>query len=270
MGEAEANVAQQFEGQRQAAQRQLEGFGISPSSTRYAALDLGARTAQAAAQAAAGTQAAERTEMVGRALRSEALNIGKGYPGQVNQSYAGAISAGSSASDASQKGFATGAQAMGNPTAWMGANNQAIGNWGSALNMGYDNALAGWKAEQGASSGWGGALGMVGGLASKMFFEEGGDVPDPEMATPGGAIPTDASPTGGKAVDDVPAVLTAGEFVVPRDVAQWLGEEKLQKLIEKARQDKAGAGAKPEAKAAPASSPTFHSRPQALPTGAIA
>jgi len=37
-----------------------------------------------------------------------------------------------------------------------------------------------------------------------------------------------------------------GEFVFPEDVARWLGEEKLQKMIEKARKDKANAVAQPE------------------------
>ena len=56
-GRAAATVAEQFEGARRAATRNLESFGIDPSSTRYAALDLGTRVQQAAAAAGAANQA---------------------------------------------------------------------------------------------------------------------------------------------------------------------------------------------------------------------
>ena len=70
-----------------------------------------------------------------------------------------------------------------------------------------------------------------------------------------------ASPTGGKAVDDVPAQLTVGEFVVPKDVAAWKGEEYFQKMIEQSRKAKEGATAKPSVAMAPQRAPTFVSRP---------
>lgn len=53
-GEAAADVAQQFEGARQAAEQQLKDFGVDPSSPKYAATNLGAKLGQA--QAAAGAQ----------------------------------------------------------------------------------------------------------------------------------------------------------------------------------------------------------------------
>jgi hypothetical protein len=61
------------------------------------------------------------------------------------------------------------------------------------------------------------------------------------------------SPSGGMQTDDVPAVvnqtggaarLNADEFVIPRDVALWKGQEFFQKFIQKARQDKSGAPAR--------------------------
>jgi hypothetical protein len=44
-----------------------------------------------------------------------------------------------------------------------------------------------------------------------------------------------ASPSQGAITDDVPARLNAGEFVLPKDVVAWIGEEKLQKFIQSAR-----------------------------------
>ena len=70
MGAAESGVAQNFNGQRNAALADLQSFGIDPSSGRYAQLDQAQRTQEAAAAAGAGFQAEQATEATGRALRS--------------------------------------------------------------------------------------------------------------------------------------------------------------------------------------------------------
>jgi len=273
IGAAQGAVAQKFSQARQAALQNLESFGVDPTSTRYAALDIGARVQQGAAEAAAGTQAGRYVDATGRALRSEALNIGKGYPGQIATQYGTALQAGASGVNSTLAQTASGAQTMGTGVQWQGMGNQALAGWGNTLNMGYQNQLAAYKAENEQSSGWGSALGLgaslltapLKGTAMGAFFEEGGAVP--EGATPGGAIPMEASPSGGQAVDDVSARLTAGEFVVPKDVASWKGEEFFQKLIENSRKMKMGATAKPEVKKAAPAAPTFESRPSALPVG---
>jgi hypothetical protein len=49
-------------------------------------------------------------------------------------------------------------------------------------------------------------------------------------------------------VDSVQALLTPDEFVMPPDVAKWIGEKGLQQMILKARNEKAGAQAQPSAR----------------------
>jgi hypothetical protein len=254
-GRAQATVAQQFEQARDASLRQLEGFGVDPTSTRAAALDIGVRAQQAASQAAAGNQARLATENTGRALRSESINVGKGYPAQIAGQYGTAIQGGAGAENAALAQTASGAQTMGTGAQYMGLQNQALGTWGSAL-TGQSNAnMAGYQNNSGM---WGTALGLAGSAAIK-FLADGG-------MTTGGDVPDDASPTGGGAIDDVPARLTAGEFVVPKDVASWKGEEYFQKLIDQSRKAKDEASAKPAVGYAPAENPTFVSRPSgALP-----
>ena len=260
-GRAQATVAQQFEQARDASLRQLEGFGVDPTSTRAAALDVGVRAQQAAAQAAAGNQARLATETTGRALRSEAINVGKGYPGQIAGQYGTSIQAGAGAENATLAQTASGAQTMGTGAQYMGLQNQALGMWGNALTQGYNAQLGGYNAAN-QGSGWGTALGLVGSAAIK-FLADGGMA---DNMTTGGDVPADASPTGGGAIDDVPARLTAGEFVVPKDVASWKGEEYFQKLIDQSRKAKDEASAKPAVGYAPAENPTFVSRPAgALP-----
>lgn len=263
-GKAEADVAQQFEQARNTAQEKLEDFGVDYSQTRQGALDFQSRIAEAAAQASAGNQARDRTEQRGMALRSEAINIGKGYPGQIAQSYG---TAGNSGNQAVNSGLATtqsGVQSMGSAPQWQALGNNALGTWGNAMNMGYQNQLDAWKANNANSSGLGAALGTIGGLATKfMGFAEGGAVPDdmtgaiPELHA-GVPVPPQASPTGGGAIDDVPARLNVGEFIIPADAARWYGEEKLQKFVEKAREAKANAKAQPTVGQAPVQQPTVN------------
>ena len=197
------------------------------------------------------------TETTGRALRSEAINVGRGYPGQIAGQYGTAIQGGAGAVNSALAQTASGAQTMGTGAQYMGLQNQSLGTWSGALNAGYQNQLGAYNAAN-QDSGWGTALGLAGSAAIK-FLADGG-------MTTGGDVPDDASPTGGGAIDDVPARLTAGEFVVPKDVASWKGEEYFQKLIDQSRKAKEGASAKPAVGYAPAENPTFVSRPSgALP-----
>jgi len=258
-GRAQATVAQQFEQARDASLRQLEGFGVDPTSTRAAALDIGVRAQEAASKAAAGNQARLAAENTGRALRSESINVGKGYPAQIAGQYGTAVQGGAGAENAALAQTASGAQTMGTGAQYMGLQNQSLSAWSGAL-TGQSNAnMAGYQNNSGM---WGTALGLAGSAAIK-FLADGGMA---DNMTTGGDVPTDASPTGGGAIDDVPARLTAGEFVVPKDVASWKGEEYFQKLIDQSRKAKEGASAQPAVGYAPAQNPTFVSRPSgALP-----
>ena len=265
MGRAQAAVGQQFDAQRDNAMRNLEAFGVDPTSTRFAALDRIAGTQQAAATAAAGNQAVLTDEAMGRALRSEAINVGRGYPGQSVGFGQLGMQAGNSAANTQLATTNMAAQTTGTPMTWQGMGNQNIATWGNVLHQGYQDQIAAYNAANSQNSGWGSVLGAGIGLAAK-FIEDGGAV-DGDM-TPGGAIPVSSSPSNGRVSDDVPAQLTAGEFVFPKDVMQWKGEEWAQKQIEKAREDKGKATAKPAVGIAPAQPPRFVSRPQgALPTG---
>lgn len=257
-GKAEADVAAQFNQARQTAQQRLEAFGVDPSQTRAGALDLGTRVAEAAAQASAGNQARTQTENIGRALRSEAINVGRGYPGQIQASTAGAGSSGNQATNTGLATTASGAQTMGTGLGWQQMGNQAIGTWGNILNTGFNNQLDAWKAEQQSSSGWGSLLGT--GLGLLSGFEEGGAIPepggqmlDPSMSPSGGAIPDDIP---ADIEGQMPARLNAGEFVVPKDVVSWMGEKGMQQMVLKARKEMSGGDetrpAQPEVRPVPA------------------
>src|SRR5690606_2610883 len=142
-------------------QRELESYGLNPAATRYAALDVGLRAQEAAAKAAAGNNAAQNVDAIARALRSEAINVGRGYPGQIAQTYNTALQGSQGAAQSTLSNAQTGGQLMGRPTEYMGLGNQALGVWGDALAEGYKAQLAYYNAKNSQSSGIGSALGLI-------------------------------------------------------------------------------------------------------------
>jgi hypothetical protein len=162
---AQADVANAFSGQRQAALQSLEGYGIDPSQTRYGALDLGTRISQAAAQASAGTNSRLQSEATGLALQGEAINIGRGYPGQVAGAYSTAIGAGQQGVNAGLNTSSTYGNLMGTPTQWAGLQTANLQGATNTLNTGFQNQMAGFNANsaiaQNTASGIGGLVGTV-------------------------------------------------------------------------------------------------------------
>ena len=136
MGAASSDVGTQFDQQRQAAAANLESFGVDPSSTRYAALDANVRTQQAASQAAAANQAKLQTEATGQSLIANAINVGRGLPGQAQSAYGGAVGAGGGAVGAGAQTAATGASLMGTAPGYYGSGNSLYGAMGQGVGLG--------------------------------------------------------------------------------------------------------------------------------------
>lgn len=279
MGRAQAGVAQQFEAKRQAASRELESYGINPSATRFAALDIGLRADQGAAEAAAADAAGRAVDDRAMALRADAINLGRGYPAQSLNEVNASGNAGQGAAGTANNATITGANTMGTGIGWSGVAGSSIGQTGSLMGQQYNDQLAYQKALN-ESSGWGSILGLVGGIGTKMLgFGSGGGVPSVapntfDMTNPsgfysdGGPVKRDASPSAGAIPDDVPARLTAGEFVVPADVVRWKGEEFFHKLNENSRTKRAETTPPPKRMSALPGSPAFQSRAHAgLPVG---
>jgi hypothetical protein len=97
-------------------------------------------------------------------------------------------------------------------------------------------------------------------------YAEGGDitsgVTDDEQAEGEASnpnmVPPSASPSGGANTDDVHAMVSVDEFVMPKDVSKWYGEKYLQGLIEKARRDMSMATAQPEPSNVPPQAMAMH------------
>lgn len=224
---AVSDVSQAFEAQREMATRNLESYGIDPSQTRYEGLDRTMRAQEAVAQAQAANQSRLTSENIGRALRSEAINIGRGYPGDVGSAYGTALAAGTGAVGNINQTVQTGSAAR-NITPYLGAGNTAIANWGT--NVG---AYGDYQAQQ--SAGFGKGAGMLAGGA--LGFMAGG----PMGAVTGASMMAGADGgliegPGGTKSDAIPMNVSDTEYIIPAEVVLRKGTEFFDRLVQKTRE----------------------------------
>lgn len=244
-GKAIADVTSSFDASRRNALQRLEGYGVDPSQTRNAALDVGVRTQQAAAQAAASTAAGQRVGDVGRSLRAEAINIGRGLPSQVAASYGTSLAAGQGSVGGATSTTAAGANAA---TSSLGFSGQALQGYGQSANImsqGYGNEMMAFNATQDQRAGY---MNMAAGVAGMAIADGGSIATARDQAIPLMKDGVVATGTGdGSGVDDsVPALVSDGEYVIPADVVRVKGTEFFDKLLAKfhvpAEMQAAGAG----------------------------
>lgn len=232
------DVNTQFDAQRRNALQRLESYGVDPSQTRNAALDIGVRTQQAAMQAAAATGANRRVEDTGRALRSDVINMGRGALSNAAGFYGASVGAGGAAQQGALATTNTGANAA---QSSLGFSGQALSGYGQSANImsqGFGNQMAAYNAKQAQTAGM---MQGIGGLAGMYMADGGGVEGDAILPADGrGAIPFDYDGrvnTGigdGSGVDDaVPAMLSDGEYVIPADVVKIKGTEFFDRLVEK-------------------------------------
>jgi hypothetical protein len=214
-GQAMGSVAEAGQAGMNDAAETLRSYGINPSSPKYAALYTSAQPMLGAAEAAAGTTAAQNLKLQQLGLEGEAINTGQGL---VNASE-GLTSAGSGAGNVAESGAAgaagtaqsnlsTGATAMTDPTAWFNAGANNMNTYVNAVN-GYNQSQAEY-AEAGASEmgGLGSALGAGLGLLTRIA--KGG--PATKFAN-GGMVDPQLTPTQGGGATGIPSQ--------PIPPAQW-------------------------------------------------
>lgn len=228
-----ADVNTQFDAARRNSLQRLESYGVDPSQTRNAALDIGTRTAQAAAQVGAATQAENRVEDVGRALRSDAINMGRGALSNAAGFYGQAVGAGGAAQQGAYGATTTGAGALQSGLGFSGQALQGYQQGANIMGQGYGMQMDAYNAKNAQTAG---LLQGIGGIAgAAMAIRDGGAIPtkpmDPTMQAidPAG----DVNGPGTGISDEIPAMLSNGEYVIPEDVVRAKGEEFFDKLLEK-------------------------------------
>jgi hypothetical protein len=220
------DVTAAYDAARNNAQQALESYGIDPSQTRYAALDLGTRVDQARAMAG-GAQAAR-----GQA-RNEGIGIATNLAGMgqqtLNRSQQGRTAAAGISGDIASRRAGTdyyGAQTMGQPKGFLdtavGAQDAAMRGKNTATDISFTNTRDQVKNQQDESRGFGQAVGSIAQTVLPLMF-----------AADGGKIPNSASQDGSGMDDSVDAKLSGGEYVVPAHVVKVLGTQYFDKLVDK-------------------------------------
>ncbi|KKK80951.1 hypothetical protein LCGC14_2818370, partial [marine sediment metagenome] len=128
----------------------------------------------------------------------------------------------------------TSSQALSAPGAW---GNQALAGYGQGANIltqGYGNEMDAYNAQVAQTTG---TLQGIGGIAG-MFMEHGGMAINPNGGydmegefSEVGNVDTGRGDGSGRD-DNVPALLSDGEYVIPSDVVRAKGEEFFDRLLE--------------------------------------
>jgi hypothetical protein len=250
-GRAQAAVATAMDKSTETAKNELLSYGVNPSAVQFGALTYGLEAAKGAEMAGAGTKAAMDTratsrEMFNEALDREATKLGLDI--NVDQLRKGLVDTGEGVATRALQGTELasniGTQAGGlklaqselegnqkvNETKFLDTLNSGLTGWGNMLNTADQNAIAEQQVANESSSGLGGFLGTLFSIGKSVA------APQTAMVAEGGAIPEELSPSAGGVEDDVPAMLTAGEFVFPKEAVDFYGAERLYKMRDKAIQ----------------------------------
>lgn len=166
-GKAVADVQLAAAGARAAGSRELERMGLNPADGAYGAMQRSADIGTALGSVDAANKARLNVQNIGRAMRADAANMGRGLPSAQAAAVGTAITAGNSSVGNSQVPLAVagqGAQMVGQGFNTAIAGQQASGNlYGQIANIQQ-------KADD-SSSIWG-ALGQVGGAALMKYSDK--------------------------------------------------------------------------------------------------
>ncbi|MDP9112267.1 MAG: hypothetical protein M3O20_01140 [Acidobacteriota bacterium] len=273
-GQAVANVNTANQAARSNSAAALASEGVDPASIHGAALDRQNSVQQAGQTAAAATQSATNTKNTAFSMENTANQLGLQVGAQGTSGAAQAASTSQSGQNTINSTNSSGVNNLTAANSYLNSSTNANNSAVSAANTQFQDQAQADTMQNSANNSTMSAIGSVAGAAA-MFMEKGGTVPEhiggvpaagrplqmahsglpvskgsvrPRQAIPmafepmftGGPVTTrGALPVGAipGTTDRKPAMLTPGEFVVPKDVVDHLGTEKLHKLVDKTRED---------------------------------
>jgi hypothetical protein len=276
-GQYGAQAGQAFDASAASLKRKLQGQGLSAPSVGTGAIDAATANQRAAGTTAAAEQGRMAAMNYGDQLVNSTLQQGQIFPTVAGQQQNLAIAAQNQQINAPESAVATTAGAYQPSQAYSAAAYPYMSAWGNTMansynqyQQSYQTQMQAYQAEQQrATESQMGTMAMIGSVAGSAMKAgatmyagaNGGTVPSGSgtlydtggairtgYAMAGNVVPTQLSPSGGAQTDDIPAsvdgsaqpkaAINAGEFIFPKDVVQWRGEEWMQKQVAKAREDR--------------------------------
>lgn len=240
--QAAGDVSQAFGVTRGQLSRDLQQRGIRPNSGAFAMLNTKLATQEALARAGAATNARNQAEDLGYARKLDAAGLGRNLAPNASTAYGVSLNASQQGNNTAMApgnfrnaGYAQGSNMLGQATS-------AYGTAGNIYGQEFNARMQGYQAKQQAAGAfWGGigqAVGRVGAAwASPTPGADGGHVSRNGIhAYRDGGVHNGAGPVsgpGGPVDDQVPALLSDGEYVLPADTVKKIGVKNLDKVVKK-------------------------------------
>ena len=181
-GQAAADVSQQFQSQRAAAQRQLASMGVKPNSGAFMAQNRESDAAEAAARAAAMTGTRQAVKDKGVSLRAGAAAFGRNQTNTAGQQVGLSTGSGSAATQSAGAGVGSTLAAGNSINAGYGAQIDAANSavranlgLGGLMNSAYGNQAQMYGSQM---AGMGQLVGMGATMLSSKGFKEDGEPVD--------------------------------------------------------------------------------------------
>ena len=181
-GQAAADVSQQFQSQRAAAQRQLASMGVKPNSGAFMAQNRESDAAEAAARAAAMTGTRQAVKDKGVSLRAGAAAFGRNQTNTAGQQVGLSTGTGSAATQSAGAGVGSTLAAGNSINAGYGAQIDAANSavranlgLGGLMNSAYGNQAQMYGSQM---AGMGQLVGMGATMLSSKGFKEDGEPVD--------------------------------------------------------------------------------------------
>jgi hypothetical protein len=267
-GQAVGNVNAANQAAQQNNAAALASEGVDPASIHGGAIQAAGNVQGAAAAANAGTQASTQAQQQAFNMQNTANNLGLNVAQQGTAGAATGAQVAQGGQAMTNQTGATGIQNLSGANQMLGVANTANQNAMTGQQDQFSDQQQIYSDQQQQAAGTMQGIGQIAGMAA-MFMEGGGTVPDisgwvppkyptsfpqprgipaPRKVLAGGhvtdyaaggqvmqkgALPT--SPIPGS-TDTKPALLTPGEFVIPKDVVSHLGAEHFHKLIDSTRE----------------------------------
>jgi hypothetical protein len=207
---------------------QLASEGVDPASIHGSALTQQAAIQGGANAAGAGTNAAIQAQLTGAGLMNQANQLGLNVGAQGTNAAASAAGINTSNVENTNNTNNSNVNNLTAANSYLNTGINANTSGANAANMQFNAQQTAYQDQVAAQASKAAGMGsMVGGAASLMAMQDGGPI------THRGALPVPIVPG---TTDTKLIAATPGEWMIPKDVTEFLGHEKLHKLIDKTRE----------------------------------